>query len=137
VRLVFRGTRMGLGELTLDAGEDPCPTCRWPHISLDAGEYLFTRRWAPIPLDAGEDLTTHLRRFGMLLVSHWRMVRIRVSHWARLRIPPLAFGPIFHWMPLDPLKMVLLLWMSQARRKKFLLPLTGDRTLVLSQGSHL
>jgi hypothetical protein len=27
-----------------------------------------------------------------------------VSHWVRLGIHPLAFGPIFHWMPQDPLK---------------------------------
>jgi hypothetical protein len=54
----------------LDAGEDPCPTCRWPRIPLDAATDLSIRRWARIPLDAAKDLTTHMRRFGMLLVSH-------------------------------------------------------------------
>jgi hypothetical protein len=83
-------------------------------VPLDAGEDLSTRRPAHIPLDAGEDLTTHLWRLGMLLVSHcWMSARIRVPLDA-VGIHPLAFGPIFHWMPLDPLKMVLLLWMLQA-----------------------
>jgi hypothetical protein len=59
-----------------------------------------------------------------------------VFHWMRLGMHPLAFGPIVHWMPLDPLKMVLLLWMPLARLKMLLLLLTGDPTLVLSQGSH-
>jgi hypothetical protein len=111
----------------LDAGGEDLSTCYWPCIPLDAGKDLSTCCWACIPLDAGTDLTTHLRRFWMLLVSHWMPARISACRWPRIpldagedltthllrfgmllvshcwmpkRIPvSLAVGPVSHWMP--------------------------------------
>jgi hypothetical protein len=90
--------------IPLDAGED-LTTHLWRFWMLLVSHWMPARICVPLdavgdlstclrlhfPLDAagptqdghtsvnvGEDLTTHLRRFGMLLVSHWMPARIRV-----------------------------------------------------------
>jgi hypothetical protein len=58
----------------LDAVEDPSTRLRL-HFPLDTAG---PTQDGPTSVDAGEDLTTHLWRFGMLLVSHWMPARIGV-----------------------------------------------------------
>jgi hypothetical protein len=52
---------------------------------------------------------------------------LSLSHWMHLGIHP----PFVHWMPLAPLKMVLLLRILLARLKTLLLVLPVDPTLIL------